>query len=730
MLRNAIHLSLAALVTTIMCPPSSALAFRGGPIGGWNGSVASSGNCMSCHGSRVGIGSVTVSGAPTSYSFNQTYDLTVRVADPDQLGAGFQISVEDAVGNHVGVLIITDNVNTQPAPVNPGWVTHTFTGVGNAVAGWAALGNAAEFKLRWRAPATDVGEIMFYLAGNAINNDGQAFNGLDTIYLAAQSATAGDTCGDGKQNNGEAGIDCGGPCPACECLADADCDDGDDCTDNLCTDNQCVDNEIADCCRDNSECDDTNPCTSDSCESLSCTSQAIVGCCLADVECDDGDDCTEDRCSAHACVNDAIPNCCTVNVDCDDGVFCNGTEICGGTGSCEPGKNPCKPGEFCDEVNNFCCELVPGNIHDCNGNDVPDECEIAVSHNCCEIGHGTGCNDASIETCVCAVDPVCCDETWDRVCVEEVETQGCGTCDIVRDCNDNGIPDECEADCNENGVPDDCDLASGDSADCNCNEVLDECEINTSTVVDCTDASGPCDEGPFFCTSDCEPDVNTNGIPDCCDADIGPASCPDCCGMASLIGVVFADADPIAPLAFDQPGQCDIDAREPHSINNATARNGWDRMVISFSCDPATIGLVPGDFSVTGVPAGVVPGVSSVPIDSVANTATVMLDDMITPGNWTCIAHPESGSEWCAGFLPADASQDGLSTANDINALINAINLLPGLELPIYATDINRSGVTNGQDILRLIDLLNGAGDFDPWIAQGLPLCPSAGNGR
>ncbi|MCH9001854.1 MAG: hypothetical protein IIC02_04700, partial [Planctomycetes bacterium] len=193
---------------------------------------------------------------------------------------------------------------------------------------------------------------------------------------------------------------------------------------------------------------------------------------------------------------------------------------------------------------------------------------------------------------------------------------------------------------------------------------------------------------------------------------------------ADLTGIVFADDVPIAPLAFDQPGNCAIDAREPHDINDVTARKGWDRMVMSFSCDPASIGLVPGDFTVSGVPAGAVPGVRNVPIDSVANTATVMLDDKITPAQWTCIAHPGSGGQWCMGYLPADAGQDRVSTAGDINQLIDSINLVASL--PIYATDINRNGVTTGADILRLIDLLNGAGDFAPWIAQSLPPCPAS----
>jgi hypothetical protein len=56
------------------------------------------------------------------------------------------------------------------------------------------------------------------------------------------------------------------------------------------------------------------------------------------------------------------------------------------------------------------------------------------------------------------------------------------------DCNENGIPDECElasggaADCNENGIPDDCEIASGAAADCNRNGVPDDCELSSSSL--------------------------------------------------------------------------------------------------------------------------------------------------------------------------------------------------------------------------------------------------------
>jgi len=322
----------------------------------------------------------------------------------------------------------------------------------------------------------------------------------------------------------------------------------------------------------------------------------------------------------------------------------------------------------------------------------------------------------------------------------EFRTEPAGTlrAECVRDdCNENGIPDlldianGIQPDCNLNGEPDSCDLHdTGISSDCNCNEIPDECEIDAAIPINCTGVPGPCEAGPFFCNSfDCDDDSNANGIPDCCDAVVPPATCADCCVVADdLVDVVFAESG--SSLNDDQAKNCAIDAREPHDIDNAANRNGWDRMVMSFSCDPSDISLDPGDFTVQVVPAGTAPQVSSIVIDSVGNTATVVLNEKIAPGRWTCIGHPNSGNQWCMGYLPADANQDGLSAASDINALIDSMNRIPGAERPTHATDIDRSGTTNTQDLLRLVDLLNGAGEFSQWLARELPPCPSASDGR
>ena len=49
---------------------------------------------------------------------------------------------------------------------------------------------------------------------------------------------------------------------------------------------------------------------------------------------------------------------------------------------------------------------------------------------CCEAGLGTTCEDPGIAECVCAIDPWCCEQEWDGVCVDLVEQGGCGSCQV------------------------------------------------------------------------------------------------------------------------------------------------------------------------------------------------------------------------------------------------------------------------------------------------------------
>ncbi|MCH8149497.1 MAG: hypothetical protein IH987_16190, partial [Planctomycetes bacterium] len=90
------------------------------------------------------------------------------------------------------------------------------------------------------------------------------------------------------------------------------------------------------------------------------------------------------------------------------------------------------------------------------------------------------------------------------------------------DCDDNGIPDECQdtsTDCNTNGIWDACDIDTGTSADCNGNQVPDECDVETGSSTDCNSDGVP---------DECEPDCNGNGTADECDIDAGTSE--DCDG--------------------------------------------------------------------------------------------------------------------------------------------------------------------------------------------------------
>eukprot|EP01095_Lingulamoeba_sp_RSL-Kostka_P012266 TRINITY_DN482_c0_g1_i6.p1 TRINITY_DN482_c0_g1~~TRINITY_DN482_c0_g1_i6.p1 ORF type:complete len:587 (-),score=213.82 TRINITY_DN482_c0_g1_i6:84-1844(-) len=49
---------------------------------------------------------------------------------------------------------------------------------------------------------------------------------------------------------------------------------------------------------------------------------------------------------------------------------------------------------------------------------------------CCEAQSGPGCTDSTVNDCVCYIDPYCCENVWDNVCVGEIEQFNCGTCGI------------------------------------------------------------------------------------------------------------------------------------------------------------------------------------------------------------------------------------------------------------------------------------------------------------
>jgi hypothetical protein len=175
-----------------------------------------------------------------------------------------------------------------------------------------------------------------------------------------------------------------------------------------------------------------------------------------------------------------------------------------------------------NQPGNWLIRSVAWRDGDCNGNGIPDDCDLAASSS--------------------------------------------------DDCNGNTIPDECELvdnDCNGNGTPDDCDIASGLESDCQPNGRPDSCEIADGLVFD-VDGNGV----PDLCE-----DCNGNFIPDGLDIEVGtsedcqPDGIPDECQLGSDEPQLYAydDALPEFWVASDAPNMA--------WLNRFTLEEGKERIV-------------------------------------------------------------------------------------------------------------------------------------------------------
>lgn len=128
------------------------------------------------------------------------------------------------------------------------------------------------------------------------------------------------------------------------------------------------------------------------------------------------------------------------------------------------------------------------------------------------------------------------------------------TCDIDAgtsdDCNGDGVPDECDPDCNRNGIPDGCDLINGTSLDCQQDGIPDECQLGSN---DC-DSNGIPDDCDVA-----ELDCNLNGVPDPCDVLDGTSDdcqgdgIPDECQLTVDAIASLGDGNPDYAVIADAP---------------------------------------------------------------------------------------------------------------------------------------------------------------------------------
>ncbi len=161
-----------------------------------------------------------------------------------------------------------------------------------------------------------------------------------------------------------------------------------------------------------------------------------------------------------------MPQC--TNKECgSDG--CGGTcgqcpngQVCGGNGLCKDAPNNCGNG-WCQQGQVETCQTCPQDCGPCVacGDGIcqqnqgescsvcPEDCGPCQGDgDCCEIHESPGCDDPDITACVCAMDPFCCNNYWDQLCVNEGEECGaqCNGCEpscAGKQCGSDGCGGSC-----------------------------------------------------------------------------------------------------------------------------------------------------------------------------------------------------------------------------------------------------------------------------------------------
>jgi len=157
-------------------------AFSAGPPAGYTGAPQEEPEaCAECHvPPDAGTGKISIT-APQTYVPGQTYPITVthQNVDPTRLRWGFQLTVLDTASDEkAGELQSTDGLTQVLNNAGPGsarqYIEHSANGT------FIGQQNSASWTFNWTAPATDVGPVQFYAAGNQANNDGNTSG--DYIY--------------------------------------------------------------------------------------------------------------------------------------------------------------------------------------------------------------------------------------------------------------------------------------------------------------------------------------------------------------------------------------------------------------------------------------------------------------------------------------------------------------------------------------------------------------------
>ncbi len=154
------------------------------------GATAAEMTCTACHNPATSGpinspgGLFTVSTPADTYAPGTDITVTVRLARNGVSKFGFQLQALDDTGQKAGEITLTDATRTQVQIIN----TRQYISHNGAAGTTTTTPGDTNWTFKWTPPATAVGRVVFYAAGNATNNSSS--NAGDFVYNTTKALYA------------------------------------------------------------------------------------------------------------------------------------------------------------------------------------------------------------------------------------------------------------------------------------------------------------------------------------------------------------------------------------------------------------------------------------------------------------------------------------------------------------------------------------------------------------
>jgi len=124
--------------------------------------------CTNCHAGSGGSVTLSSTNMPNwEYTPGTTYNMSITVAKTGATRFGVGLEALNSSNQNAGTLVVTNTTENQILPAG------TKSNFVHKAAGTIAT-DSKTFNFNWIAPATNIGNVTFYFAGNSANNNGSS----------------------------------------------------------------------------------------------------------------------------------------------------------------------------------------------------------------------------------------------------------------------------------------------------------------------------------------------------------------------------------------------------------------------------------------------------------------------------------------------------------------------------------------------------------------------------